>query len=330
MQKERRFQHQVSSIAIELSDQIRGRQISMRISYPQGHDVFPLIIFSHGAGASQNEYSALAHYWASEGYVVIQPTHADSLSLKNLTSNPEGLLTVLKDMQVNRQQWIDRVQDISFLIDSLPDIETKVPALVSRINTESIGLAGHSYGAFTTLLAAGARLIDRNTNQLESFAETRIKAFIVMSPPGAGQQDLNGHSFSHINAPLMVMTGSKDRGMQGQPPEWRCECFQMSRPGDKYLAFIQGASHFSFAAGRAMLTSENKQSDSKTKPIWPTISREDVTGKAIDQRVILTCIKNISSLFWQRYLNEDAEAEAILNDADFAELTSSIVQFSRK
>jgi hypothetical protein len=51
----------------------------------------------------------------------------------------------------------------------------------------------------------------------------------------------------------MVMTGSQDRGIDGQPPAWREEPFRFSPPEDKYLVFIKGANHMTFTGRPAQI-----------------------------------------------------------------------------
>ena len=46
--------------------------------YPNVAGKFPVVVFSHGAGGSQNCCDGLTRHWASYGYVTVQPTHDDS------------------------------------------------------------------------------------------------------------------------------------------------------------------------------------------------------------------------------------------------------------
>ncbi|WP_329064236.1 alpha/beta hydrolase [Amycolatopsis sp. NBC_01480] len=45
-----------------------------------GRDL-PVIVFSHGMTLSVDDYAPLAGFWAAHGFVVVQPTHLDSLGL---------------------------------------------------------------------------------------------------------------------------------------------------------------------------------------------------------------------------------------------------------
>ena len=57
------------------------KQLPIRITYPDAEGVFPVVVFSHGNGSKGDMYKGFTDFWASHGYVVIQPTHMDSRSL---------------------------------------------------------------------------------------------------------------------------------------------------------------------------------------------------------------------------------------------------------
>ena len=106
------------------------KQLPVRISYPVGRTRFPVIVFSHGNGSKGDMYKGFTDYWASHGYVVIQPTHMDSLSL--------GFKTKRDNMREMYQQMLQvtdtRRQDMSFIVDSLDLIETIVPDLKDKLD----------------------------------------------------------------------------------------------------------------------------------------------------------------------------------------------------
>src|SRR5216684_4363216 len=61
-----------------LRDAHRNKDLHVRIFYPNHSGKYPVIVFSHGAGGSQNCCDALTHHWTTYGYITIQPTHDDS------------------------------------------------------------------------------------------------------------------------------------------------------------------------------------------------------------------------------------------------------------
>jgi len=67
--------------SFELRDPRRDKIIPLRITWPNARGPHPLIVFCHGALGSKDAGQPLVQHWASHGYVVIQPTFGDSMSL---------------------------------------------------------------------------------------------------------------------------------------------------------------------------------------------------------------------------------------------------------
>ena len=64
--------------AATIHDAQRNRDVELSIEYPIKGGPYPLIIFSHDYGASEQSYEQLVSYWTSNGYAVIRPRHADA------------------------------------------------------------------------------------------------------------------------------------------------------------------------------------------------------------------------------------------------------------
>ena len=69
----------IDDLSLDFED--LNKQLPIRISYPDTAGRLPVIIFSHGNGSKGDMYQGFTDYWASHGYLVIQPTHIDSISL---------------------------------------------------------------------------------------------------------------------------------------------------------------------------------------------------------------------------------------------------------
>ena len=197
---------------VEVADNLtlrksNGQPLPLKIYYPQGKGPFPIIIFSHGGGGSKDFYAPLGEYWASHGYISIHPTHADSVSLRG-----KEFMRELGDYAMNNSQgWIERATDISLIIDSLKQLEQQVPQLQGRMDLNRIGVGGHSFGAYTAQLVGGATIDIPNGPKHKSLADKRVKAILLMSPQGEGQQGLTASSWQSWKLPMMVMTGTNDR-----------------------------------------------------------------------------------------------------------------------
>jgi predicted dienelactone hydrolase len=206
--------HKVLTIdQLALHDSKRGKDVPIKIYYPDGLGPFPVIIFSHGAFGSRETYWALGEYWASYGYVSIHPSHDDS---RQDSGYRGGLMQVLRDSHL----WESRPGDISFVIDSLPQIEKLAPELKGKLDPSRIGVGGHSYGAYTAqAIGAGVTMPGESTPR--SFADRRVKAVVIMSPQGEGEMGLTSRSWETMGLPTLLMY-------------------------DKYDVELEGATHFTF------------------------------------------------------------------------------------
>lgn len=207
-----------------LHDELRDKDVQMRITYPQNGGPYPVIIFSHYSGGTKDHYSPLINYWASHGFVCIQPDHSDSPAVGGKRGRE-----ALRDLK-------NRPLDISFIIDSLPEILRQNTELTGTIDDAHIGVGGHYLGAYTANLIAGMQLVSAAGN----LKDDRVKAIVALSPQGTGQ-GLTEESWQALNVPMLVMTGSADRSSRtGNPAKWRTEPYQYSPSGDKYLVFVEG------------------------------------------------------------------------------------------
>ncbi|MGL5083578.1 MAG: alpha/beta hydrolase family protein [Microcoleaceae cyanobacterium] len=296
-----------------------GRTLPLRLYYPEGSGKFPVIVFSHGLGASKAGYSLLSQFWASYGYVCIHPTHADALVLQGKAPTPENLQALVRTMLQDVEGWQQRVQDVVSILDALEELEHQLPQFQGQFDLQNIGVGGHSYGAYTTQLLGGARIDLPGEQPGKSFADPRIQATLLLSPQGSGQQGLTATSWEQQKLPMMVMTGSRDQGAQGQGPDWKQEAFKLSPPGDKYLVWIEGAHHFSFSAP---LSEPSRRGNLGRAP------RELET--APQQQAIAAYIQISSLAFWDTYLKHNPDSKAYLQSDALEKYSHSAVSISTK
>lgn len=323
-----------------LTDLRRQRQIPIKVSYPEAQGKFPIIIFSHGTGASKDDYDALTHFWASKGYICIQPTHADSIALKKQQGESTNFNEAVREILTDSQAWKNRTADISFIISALSGLELKVPELKGKMDKQRIGVGGHSYGAYTAQLIGGATIDIPGETKGQSFTDPQVRAILLLSPQGSGQQGLTRNSWTNLKLPMMMMTGSRDRGAQGQGPEWKEEPFKYSPAGDKYLVFIEGATHFSFS-GRLAQGGDETQTQAQRRPGWRLRERFGVGqsgglgvrrrfGGAQQQENIFNYVKVASVSFWDAYLKQDTQAKNYLKSDGLKAQSNGDVSISSK
>ncbi len=288
----------VQNADIELKDSSRSRDLPVRVTYPEGAGPFPVIVFSHGAGGSARTYDALARFWATHGFVVLVPVHADAATAGKDPAS-ESAREPSGDAAPDPKGWEGRARDLEFLAAATAAVEIRVPALKDKLDAARVGVGGQSYGAFSAMLLAGAT-VDTKKDKAKSFADPIPKAFLLVSPPGKGQQGLSEKSWTSVERPLMVVTGTRDPGVKNQDPSWRLDPYQLSPAGAKYALFIEGASHLSFTG----LAAE------------PGATLPKVPGKkalSSDEEIAVFKDLKIATLaFWEAYLKDDANAKAFL------------------
>ncbi|NJL31853.1 MAG: hypothetical protein HC898_09595 [Phycisphaerales bacterium] len=154
----------------------------MRVTYPKPSESkapCPVILWSHGMFGSKDGYQPLVRYWASHGYIVIQPTHEDSLALGN---------TTFGDFASGSQYWKTRPVDVVFLLNSLGTIAEEVKGL-PEMDKSKLAVGGHSFGAHTTMLLSGVQAksnLRLLREEYDSFLEDRFVCTLMISPQGPG------------------------------------------------------------------------------------------------------------------------------------------------
>jgi predicted dienelactone hydrolase len=306
-----------------LHDAHRNKDIDVVVEYPsRGEGPFPVIVFSHGFGASNKSYVGLTEYWAGHGYVCIKPTHADAGKLRDIMREQrrEGKTigeAIWEAQNVN--EWRERVRDVTFILDSFNQLEERYPELKGKLDRNRIAVGGHSYGAFVAMLLAGVEPVaDGKPLQLR---DARVKAIVAMSPQGvSATRGLTQESFRNVKIPVMFMTGSEDRGaLENETPEWRRTAFDNSpATGDKYFVSIAGAGHLAFLGGFTMPTDEEAQLDrqdqinaQRNPGAMAPRSRGD--SRFLQQRGTFDTIKIAAVAFWDSYLKDASAAREYLD-----------------
>jgi len=257
---------------VVLHDSKRSKDLLLKIYYPDGTGPFPVIIFSHGALASKDDYSGLGRYWASHGYVSIHPSHSDSVA----DSNFRGTLL---DAILDAHAWENRPRDISFIIDSLTKLQEVVPGLRGKLDRTRIGVGGHSFGAFTAGAIGGATVLLPDRDKAQSFYDKRVKAVVMLSPQGEGEMGLTARSWDNFRTPMLLMIGSKDFGPRRQAPAWRTVPFHQAPAGDKYEVELAGGTHMVFAGPTTIKTHPFQCTRLQTTAFWDAYLKGDPAAK---------------------------------------------------
>jgi dienelactone hydrolase len=233
--------HEVRDV-LWMDDQ-RQRQVPARLYLPQDAAIkAPLVIFSHGIGGSREGYSYIGKYLAANGIAALHVQHAGSD--RNLWGgNPIQMVGRLQEAAKDSEA-IDRTKDMRFaLTQVLTDAQLK-----QRLDANRIAAAGHSYGANTTLLLAGARVL-RDGKALD-LSDPRIKvAVIISAPPFYGEGDPRA-ILQNIRVPSLHITATGDEiNIPGyfSPAKDRVAVYEAAgSAAGKLLAVFTGGSHSMF------------------------------------------------------------------------------------
>ena len=171
-----------------------------------------------------------------------------SLHLQHVGSDRQvwsgNLLGVVSRLQGAAQdaEAIARVQDLHFALDQLLGGE-----LAPQIDVDRIAAAGHSYGANTTLLAAGAQV--QRAGQPLQLRDARVKAAIVLSAPPFYGEAAPEKILGAVTVPTLHVTTVDDViRIPGyySGAEDRVKVFDATGSARKTLAVFAGGSHSVF------------------------------------------------------------------------------------
>lgn len=293
---------------ITVPDPSRDLPIECRVYYPKEGQNLPVILFSHGFGGDKTAFATASSFLSGEGFVIIHPSHRDGFGRAQPAAVASGAgnfrdslggrgLSGLLNDPVKTE---GRVADLVAILDGMDQVLEQIPELTGRVDSTRIGVGGHSFGAYTSMLIGGVT-VDLGPEEGRSFTDSRVRAILPISAQGAGQQGLTESSWEKLMLPLLTITGSRDRGAGGQGPDWKKEPYFRSPPGDKFLVDIEGANHFSFGGGRGGRTSN-----------------------------VSEIVNLVSLAFWNAYLKGDEAARASLHSGDVLKEYADVAEIQSK
>ncbi len=293
----------IATQSLSLHDARRDKDVPIYAVFPTAPGPWPAIVFSHGNQSSGPAMAGLFASWAAHGYVCLAPSHDDTVSLRTAAEAagarnlpPVGMI---EPRGAGTENILNRARDVSFVIDALAAVEATLHVHVDRAH---IGVGGHSSGAYTALLVAGATA---NMDDVPRTAvDARPRAFLTMAGLGSGQGGLTVESWKGCARPLMNVTGSLDRVPRGLTPQQKREPFALSPPGDKFEVYLDGANHGTFTCD-------------------PTdvFYLKQLGGSAAQQAVLFDDVHDLTLAYWDAYLKGSAKAAGYLRSGDAARRT---------
>ncbi|MBC7365107.1 MAG: acetylhydrolase [Candidatus Aminicenantes bacterium] len=289
-------------------DTNRQRQIPVKIYYPaEKKEPAAVIVFSHGLAGSREGYEYLGRFWAENGLISVHLQHVGSD--EEVWKGKKQPLAEMKKAAANGMNAVERARDVSFCLDRLGTLNLEEGPLKGLIHMDRIGLAGHSFGAHTTLLLAGQLIILPQGREL-SFADKRIKAAIPMSAPVPANRKNLDKIYSRVRIPCLHLTGTLDDSPIGETrAEDRRFPFDHINGSDQYLAIFNGGDHMIFS-GRPPLAHS--------------------AGRGQKDQEFQDLIKKLSLAFWRAYLLGESEAEKWLKEGGAEKMLGDLALFELK
>jgi len=251
---------------------------NLAVDSPVAQGRFPIIFYSHGATGSGTSSFFTCELLARNGYIVVAPDYLDEVNAARIDETVpfDGFMRMkttryiywLREYGLNkaaregRTVFAYRPEQLKQTMDTVlawdKDQENKFH---NRIDEEKVGLFGHSFGAWTSLLAAGAS---------PDFHDKRVKAVVALSGPVnefvfkiATDNDLKD-----VKVPVLFEYGERETALGRRDDKTLLYDFAAA---PKMLISIKDADHLSFSGGikgEHKLSSEYLDAD----PIRKTIS----------------------------------------------------------
>ena len=236
------------------------RLISLLPSAPNGR----LVVISHGLWDEPESFEGWGEVLAEHGYTVLLPDHPGS------NYRQQELMLAGDRPPPGPEELRLRPLDVSAVIDAVADAKL----LAGRsLNTDSVGIVGHSWGATTTLQLAGAVPTDRKLNsrcsdlknperniswvlqcswlsgiQTAGLADPRVKAVVAVSPPL--RLLFEPSSSNKLNPKVLLVSGSRDWVVPSGPEAIRPMSETGAAEKGHRLVLVDGADHFSLRSFR--------------------------------------------------------------------------------
>ncbi|WP_414563444.1 MULTISPECIES: alpha/beta hydrolase [unclassified Anabaena] len=319
---------QVQVLNFNWNDQKRSREIPVDVYWSTAsNSEKPVIVFSHGLGSVRHELRYLANHLASHGYVVAALEHPGS----NETNT--NLAAQGKTRVVQPQEFLQRPQDVSFVLDELERLnQTANNPLQGKLATNNAMIVGYSFGGGTALATAGAQLQLEHLKQrcqgnLAGFSlgetiqcvaqelpensyrlrDERIKQAIALNPTSS--LIFGNTGLTQVAVPTLVLASSADK----TTPALTEQIVGFNQiPSPKWLAGVVGGTHLS-------VKDPSTTMDQVGRPNTPFSGGEVVGEQAADVRKFVKAI----SLAMAAQLTSEAEKYAVFLTSDYAQIAST-------
>lgn len=301
--------YEVTIALADWRDDNRDRTVPVKIYLPANTEgARPVVIVSHGLGGNRETLSYLGNHWASHGYVCVHMQHlgSDTGILRNGSSRRP--LAAMREAATNPEHAVNRAKDTSFVLDELERQSKKAGSLLNKkLDLSKVGIAGHSYGAWTAMAAGG---ITGGGQRGVKIKDSRVLCMIPLSPPVVSDKRLYEVTYGSLDIPALFMTGTLDKSVVASTTAEERQIPYRTMPGvsqegkPKYQINFYGADHMTFA-GETRTRRLALKKPPKNNPVFHGLILQSTTA-------FLDC-----------YLLGNEMAEAWLNGGGFVKAVGS-------
>ena len=201
-----------------------GQSVPVKVYQSSSEPCPPIMVISHSIIGSMNSLSNIAEAAEQAGYRVIVMDHAESGMevFREIAEgeNPRGNFSqAINSEDRHRKRFLD--------------LDAVWKRASSSCELPFTVLVGHSMGAQTTMMEAGA------VARIGRMGADRFDAYVALSPQGVGSQ-FEENAWLNIKKPVLMITGTRDNGQDGSY-ENRLTAFEGLPPGSKRIVVIDEA-----------------------------------------------------------------------------------------
>jgi dienelactone hydrolase len=226
----------------------RNREIPYKIYRPETtpDEKLPVILWSHGLGGSRDGAGFISRFVAANGYIIVHVQHigTDTILWEGKPGHPWDNI---RKAHIPRYAAIQRNRDIPFTLDKLHALNDPTMDLTR------IGMSGHSFGALTTQIMAGQRIV-RGSRHYDRFCPSFVAG--ILYSPVPGRTDVRDPTlvYGGIRIPLLHITGTDDDSpVEGFGYERRLNVFRHAGHADQHLIILKNGDHMVFNGSRGQL-----------------------------------------------------------------------------